>query len=174
MRVILALVLLLLTLCAQAGIIVGVNIGSDSFKVATNKNSVVDVAINDQSKRRSPTILSFKNELERNIADSALQFHSRHPELSIQYLSDFLGESFDNTLVQQRLNSLYSSMRFRRDNAQRGIQICVDTECTIKYSPEELMGMVLQESARVVRLSFGSNVPEFSKFMISVRDLIHY
>jgi molecular chaperone DnaK (HSP70) len=161
----LIVVALALLSCIE-GTTVGVNVGAAWFKIATSKNGV-DIALNDQSKRKSPTILSFKNNMERNIADSALQLHGRHPELSIQYLNYLLGESYDYTRAKERLNLLHSLVQIKKNNNADTIDICVTPDCTLKYTSEEIMSMILEETVRIAKTVVGK-ITDADTFIITV------
>lgn len=59
----------------------------------------MEVALNKESKRKTPAAISFRNE-ERTFGDDALNVAVRFPDLSYHYLLDILGKSIDNPVVQ--------------------------------------------------------------------------
>nr|XP_013798958.1 PREDICTED: hypoxia up-regulated protein 1 isoform X2 [Apteryx mantelli mantelli] len=120
-----------------------VDMGSESMKIAIVKPGVpMEIVLNKESRRKTPVAVSLK-ENERLFGDSALGMSIRSPKVAFRYFQDLLGKHIDNPQV-----ALYRS-RFPEHELvkdERRQTVIFKLSQTMQYSPEEMLGMVLNYS----------------------------
>lgn len=76
-----------------------VDLGSEWMKVGVVSPGVpMEIALNKESKRKSPSVLAFRDGY-RTFGEDAQQVGIRFPPNSHAYLIDLLGKSVDNPIV---------------------------------------------------------------------------
>uniref|UniRef100_A0A8C4UD35 Hypoxia up-regulated protein 1 n=1 Tax=Falco tinnunculus TaxID=100819 RepID=A0A8C4UD35_FALTI len=123
--------------------VMSVDVGSESMKIAIVKPGVpMEIVLNKESRRKTPVAISLK-ENERLFGDSALGMSIRTPKVAFRYFQDLLGKRIDNPHV-----ALYQS-RFPEHELvkdEKRQTVIFKLSQTIQYSPEEMLGMVLNYS----------------------------
>uniref|UniRef100_A0A8C7URL9 Hypoxia up-regulated protein 1 n=1 Tax=Oncorhynchus mykiss TaxID=8022 RepID=A0A8C7URL9_ONCMY len=119
-----------------------VDLGSEWMKVAIVKPGVpMEIALNKESRRKTPIAVCLK-ENERLFGDSALG-SVKNPKFVYRHLQSLLGKKHDNPQV-----AVYQK-RFPEHHLvtdeSRGTVLFSNSE-EMQYSPEELLGMVLNYS----------------------------
>ncbi|CDQ58349.1 unnamed protein product [Oncorhynchus mykiss] len=137
------LVLALLPSQTASVAVMSVDLGSEWMKVAIVKPGVpMEIALNKESRRKTPIAVCLK-ENERLFGDGALGVSVKNPKFVYRYLQSLLGKKHDNPQVafyQKR----FSEHQLVKD-ASRGTVVFRNSE-VMQYSPEELLGMVLNYS----------------------------
>uniref|UniRef100_A0A8C7KJC2 Hypoxia up-regulated protein 1 n=1 Tax=Oncorhynchus kisutch TaxID=8019 RepID=A0A8C7KJC2_ONCKI len=137
-----ALFCLVLALLPSQTAVMSVDLGSEWMKVAIVKPGVpMEIALNKESRRKTPIAVCLK-ENERLFGDGALG-SVKNPKFVYRYLQSLLGKKHDNPQVafyQKR----FSEHQLVKD-ASRGTVVFRNSEI-MQYSPEELLGMVLNYS----------------------------
>ncbi|XP_069038910.1 hypoxia up-regulated protein 1 [Lepisosteus oculatus] len=123
--------------------VMSVDLGSEWMKIAIVKPGVpMEIVLNKESRRKTPVAVCLK-ENERVFGDGALGVSVKNPRQVYRYLQDLLGKRLDNPQV-----ALYRK-RFPEhqleEDKSRGTVLFRNTE-ELKYSPEEILGMVLNYS----------------------------
>lgn len=59
----------------------------------------MEIALNKESKRKSPAYIGFKDG-ERVFGDEAISLSMRYPSRSFGYLTDLIGKTVDNPVVE--------------------------------------------------------------------------
>uniref|UniRef100_A0A8C6XWA2 Hypoxia up-regulated protein 1 n=1 Tax=Naja naja TaxID=35670 RepID=A0A8C6XWA2_NAJNA len=95
-----------------------------------------------ESRRKTPVAVALK-ETERLFGDSAAGMAMKTPKVTFRYFQDLLGKHFDNPQVA-RYQSWFPEHRLEKD-ARRGTVIFRLSD-KLQYSPEEMLGMVLNYS----------------------------
>uniref|UniRef100_A0A8V5HE94 Hypoxia up-regulated protein 1 n=1 Tax=Melopsittacus undulatus TaxID=13146 RepID=A0A8V5HE94_MELUD len=130
-------------LSAEAVAVMSVDVGSESMKIAIVKPGVpMEIVLNKESRRKTPVAVALK-ENERLFGDSALGMSIRTPRVAFRYFQDLLGKRMDNPHV-----ALYQS-RFPEHELvkdEKRQTVIFKLSQTIQYSPEEILGMVLNYS----------------------------
>ncbi|XP_062450640.1 hypoxia up-regulated protein 1 isoform X2 [Rhea pennata] len=141
-----ALACLLLICClpeTESLAVMSVDMGSESMKIAIVKPGVpMEIVLNKESRRKTPVAVSLK-ENERLFGDSALGMSIRSPKVAFRYFQDLLGKHIDNPQV-----ALYQS-RFPEHELvkdERRQTVVFKLTQTMQFSPEEMLGMVLNYS----------------------------
>uniref|UniRef100_A0A8C8IYK7 Hypoxia up-regulated protein 1 n=1 Tax=Oncorhynchus tshawytscha TaxID=74940 RepID=A0A8C8IYK7_ONCTS len=133
------LVLALLPSQTASVAVMSVDLGSEWMKVAIVKPGVpMEIALNKESRRKTPIAVCLK-ENERLFGDGALGVSVKNPKFVYRYLQSLLGKKHDNPQVafyQKR----FSEHQLVKDASR------VLSDFLSLYSPEELLGMVLNYS----------------------------
>uniref|UniRef100_K7F5M7 Hypoxia up-regulated protein 1 n=1 Tax=Pelodiscus sinensis TaxID=13735 RepID=K7F5M7_PELSI len=123
--------------------VMSVDLGSESMKIAIVKPGVpMEIVLNKESRRKTPVAVSLK-ENERLFGDSAVGMSIKKPKIALQYFQDLLGKHMDNPQV-----ALYR-WRFPQHELvkdERRQTVIFKLSHEMQYSPEEILGMVLNYS----------------------------
>ncbi|NXD92966.1 HYOU1 protein, partial [Chaetorhynchus papuensis] len=95
-----------------------------------------------ESRRKTPVAVSLK-ENERLFGDSALGMSIRTPKAAFRYFQDLLGKRIDNPHVAL-YQSRFPEHELVKDETRQTVIFKLSP--TIQYSPEEMLGMVLNYS----------------------------
>ncbi|XP_010156025.1 PREDICTED: hypoxia up-regulated protein 1-like, partial [Eurypyga helias] len=102
----------------------------------------MEIVLNKESRRKTPVAVSLK-ENERLFGDSALGMSIRTPKVAFRYFQDLLGKRIDNphvALYQAR----FPEHELAKDEKRQTVVFKLSQ--TVQYSPEEMLGMVLNYS----------------------------
>ncbi|XP_062995116.1 hypoxia up-regulated protein 1 isoform X2 [Elgaria multicarinata webbii] len=123
--------------------VMSVDLGSESMKVAIVKPGVpMEIVLNKESRRKTPVTVVLK-ENERLFGDSALGMAIKNPKVAFRYFQDLLGKHIDNPQVAV-YQSRFPEHELGKD-ARRGT-VTFKLSDKMQYSPEEILGMVLNYS----------------------------
>ena len=116
----------------------------------------MEIALNKESKRKTPVVISFRDG-ERTFGEDAQVVGLRFPQNSFSYILDLLGKSIDNPIVQ-----LYKK-RFPyhdivEDEERNTIMFRVNDNTT--YTPEELLAQILHTAKQFAENSAGQKIKE--------------
>ncbi|XP_062894619.1 hypoxia up-regulated protein 1 isoform X2 [Mobula hypostoma] len=132
-----------LALHAESVAVMSVDLGSEWMKIAIVKPGVpMEIVLNKESRRKTPVAVSLK-ENERLFGDSAVAMSAKNPKVVFRYLQDLLGKQLENPQV-----NLYKK-RFPEHwlvAAEQRETVLYKVSDELFYSPEELLGMVLNYS----------------------------
>ncbi|XP_038635125.1 hypoxia up-regulated protein 1 isoform X1 [Scyliorhinus canicula] len=139
----LCFVLAHLALHTDSVAVMSVDLGSEWMKIAIVKPGVpMEIVLNKESRRKTPVAVALKDN-ERLFGDSAVAMAAKNPKLVARYLQDLLGKRSDNPQVE-----LYRK-RFPQHQLvaaeHRGTAVFKMSD-ELYYSPEEILGMVLNYS----------------------------
>ncbi|XP_030361468.1 hypoxia up-regulated protein 1 [Strigops habroptila] len=128
---------------AEAVAVMSVDVGSESMKIAIVKPGVpMEIVLNKESRRKTPVAVALK-ENERLFGDSALGMSIRTPRVAFRYFQDLLGKRMGNPHVVL-YQSRFPEHELVKDEKRQTVIFKLSP--TIKYSPEEMLGMVLNYS----------------------------
>uniref|UniRef100_A0A4W5RHR2 Hypoxia up-regulated protein 1 n=1 Tax=Hucho hucho TaxID=62062 RepID=A0A4W5RHR2_9TELE len=123
--------------------VMSVDLGSEWMKVAIVKPGVpMEIALNKESRRKTPIAVCLK-ENERLFGDSALGVSVKNPKFVYRHLQSLLGKKHDNPQVAV-YRKRFPEHHLVKDES-RGTVLFSNSE-EMQYSPEELLGMVLNYS----------------------------
>ena len=84
---------------ANSAAVMSVDLGSEWMKVGVVSPGVpMEIALNKESKRKTPTTIAFRNG-DRVFGEDAQTLGVRFPSNSFGYLTDLLGKTVDNPMV---------------------------------------------------------------------------
>ncbi|KAH7658646.1 Heat shock protein 70 family protein [Dioscorea alata] len=122
--------------------VASIDLGSESLKVAVVNlkpgQSPISIAINEMSKRKSPSIVAFHSG-NRLLGEEAAGITARYPDKVFSQVRDMIGKPYGH--VKSFLDSQYLPFDLVED-ARGSVGIRVDSGGPV-YSPEELLAMVL-------------------------------
>ncbi|KAL7981650.1 hypothetical protein Chor_005738 [Crotalus horridus] len=117
--------------------VMSVDLGSESMKIALVKPGVpMEIVLNKESRRKTPVAVALK-ENERLFGESAVGV------VTFRYFQDLLGKHFDNPQVAQ-YQSWFPEHQLEKDARRETVTIRLSDK--LQYSPEEMLGMVLNYS----------------------------
>uniref|UniRef100_A0A674IXG8 Hypoxia up-regulated protein 1 n=1 Tax=Terrapene triunguis TaxID=2587831 RepID=A0A674IXG8_9SAUR len=123
--------------------VMSVDLGSESMKIAIVKPGVpMEIVLNKESQRKTPVTVALK-ENERLFGDSAMGMSIKNPKIALRYFQDLLGKHIDNpqvTLYRWR----FPQHELVKDERRQTVIFKLSHE--MQYSPEEILGMVLNYS----------------------------
>lgn len=135
------------------GNVIGLDFGSDAMKVAiVQPGSPLDIVGNFQSKRKTPTCITFYRN-ERMFGADAMALMSRKPELTFSKAYSLLGRNIDHPLVKEVLKQYFPYELYMNETSGT---TCIKQEETY-YTAEELIAMLMQH-AKDMALSQGQKV----------------
>lgn len=131
--------------------VASIDLGSESLKVAVVNlkpgQSPISIAINEMSKRKSPSIVAFHSG-NRLLGEEAAGIAARYPDKVFSQVRDMIGKPYGH--VKSFLDSQYLPFNLVED-ARGSVGILVDNGGPV-YSPEELLAMVLSYAAGLAEL----------------------
>uniref|UniRef100_A0A0B8RQH4 Hypoxia up-regulated protein 1 n=1 Tax=Philothamnus irregularis TaxID=1899461 RepID=A0A0B8RQH4_9SAUR len=123
--------------------VMSVDLGSESMKVALVKPGVpMEIVLNKESRRKTPLAVALK-ETERLFGDNAAGMAIKTPKATFRYFQDLLGKHFDNPQVA-RYQSWFPEHQLEKDARRETVIFRLSDN--LQYSPEEMLGMVLNYS----------------------------
>ncbi|XP_013911305.1 PREDICTED: hypoxia up-regulated protein 1 [Thamnophis sirtalis] len=123
--------------------VMSVDLGSESMKVALVKPGVpMEIVLNKESRRKTPLAVALK-ETERLFGDGAAGMAIKNPKVTFRYFQDLLGKHFDNPQVA-RYQSWFPEHQLEKDARRETVIFRLSDK--LQYSPEEMLGMVLNYS----------------------------
>ncbi|XP_058050898.1 hypoxia up-regulated protein 1 [Ahaetulla prasina] len=123
--------------------VMSVDLGSESMKVALVKPGVpMEIVLNKESRRKTPLAVALK-ETERLFGDSAAGMAIKSPKVTFRYFQDLLGKHFDNPQVAW-YQSWFPEHQLEKDARRETVIFRLSDK--LQYSPEEMLGMVLNYS----------------------------
>ncbi|XP_060751773.1 hypoxia up-regulated protein 1 isoform X1 [Tachysurus vachellii] len=123
--------------------VMSVDLGSEWMKVAIVKPGVpMEIALNKESRRKTPVAVCLK-ENERLFGDSATGVSVKNPKVVYRYIQSLLGKTADNLQVEQ-YQKHFPEHQLLREEKKGTVYFKYSEE--MQYTPEELLGMVLNYS----------------------------
>uniref|UniRef100_A0A3B5LNY1 Hypoxia up-regulated protein 1 n=1 Tax=Xiphophorus couchianus TaxID=32473 RepID=A0A3B5LNY1_9TELE len=123
--------------------VMSVDLGSEWVKMAIVKPGVpMEIVLNRESRRKTPTVVCLK-ENERLFGDSALAVSVKNPKTVYRHLQSLLGKKHDNLQVKV-YQRCFPEHQLQGDPVRGTVYF--NSSLEIHYSPEELLGMMLNYS----------------------------
>ena len=133
--------------------VIGLDFGSDAMKVAlVQPGSPLEIVTNFQSKRKTPTCITFYRG-ERMFGSDSYALMPRKPELSVAKAYRMLGRALGHPLVQEVNKQYFPHELYTNETTGAATMKMEDTH----YTPEELIAMLMQH-AKDMTLNFGGKV----------------
>jgi heat shock protein 5 len=137
-----------------SGPVIGIDLGTTYSCVGVMKNGKVEILVNDQGNRITPSWVAFTDD-ERLVGDAAKNQFSNNPERTIFDIKRLIGRKFNDGDVQKDLKHFPFKV-IGRDGQPR---VKVDVHGEEKtFSPEEISAMVLQKMKEVAESYLGQKV----------------
>lgn len=137
-----------LVLSPSQSAVLSIDLGSESLKVAVVNlkpgQSPISIAINEMSKRKSPTLVAFQSG-NRLLAEEAAGLVARYPDKVYSQIRDLIGKPFNYT--KSFLDSLYLPFDVKEDS--RGTASFKVDDNVGDFTAEELLANVLVYAAHL-------------------------
>ncbi|XP_051135545.1 heat shock 70 kDa protein 17 [Andrographis paniculata] len=148
LQALLLLSLLLLNLFESESAVASIDLGSESFKVAVVNlkpgQPPISIAINEMSKRKTPTLISFHAD-SRLIGEESLNLLARYPNKVYSHLPSLLGKSYSFT--RDFLRRLYLNYEAVPDDTRDVAVFKAEAGEFGNFTAEELVAMILKYAA---------------------------
>lgn len=116
----------------------------------------MEIALNKESKRKSPVYIGFKDD-ERLFGDEAITLSMRYPSKSFGYLTDLIGKTVDNPVVEL-YKKRFPYHNIEGDPERNTVVFRTDNETT--YSVEELLAQILEKAKEFAQDYTGQPITE--------------
>lgn len=136
------------------GPVIGIDLGTTYSCVGIMKNGKVEIMVNDQGNRITPSWVAFTDE-ERLVGDAAKNQYASNPYRTIFDIKRLIGRKFNEKEVQNDIK--HFPFKVIGKNGQPRVQVEVQgTEKT--FTPEEVSAMVLGKMKEVAESYLGETV----------------
>ncbi|CAL2050756.1 unnamed protein product [Caenorhabditis brenneri] len=122
-----------------------IDLGSQFIKIGLVKPGVpMDIVLNKESRRKTPNVISFKND-ERFFAEAAAAMSSSHPQSSYNFLLSLIArKEGDDAFVS--FKKTYPFTAFEFDEVRKTVVFPYKEE---KYNVETLLAMILWHAKKI-------------------------
>ncbi|BCS20571.1 Hsp70 family ATPase KAR2 [Aspergillus puulaauensis] len=136
------------------GKVIGIDLGTTYSCVGVMKGGKVEIMVNDQGNRITPSYVAFTDE-ERLVGDAAKNQYASNPKRTIFDIKRLIGRKYDETDVQRDIKNF----PFKVVNKEGKPNVRVDINQSPKtLSPEEVSAMVLGKMKEVAEGYLGEKV----------------
>ena len=136
---------------------IGIDLGTTYSCVAIYRNNNVEIIPNDQGNRTTPSYVSFSNEGERLVGDSAKQQSTMNPENTIFDAKRMIGRAFNDTKLQEDLK--HFPYKVIDKSGKPVIQVEYNGETKTLF-PEEVSSMVLSKMREYAEAYVGAPIKD--------------
>ncbi|XP_010533816.1 PREDICTED: heat shock 70 kDa protein 16 [Tarenaya hassleriana] len=126
--------------------VVGFDVGNEKCIIAVAKQRGIDVLLNEESNRETPSVVSFGDK-QRFMGAAAAASATMHPKSTISQLKRLIGRKFGEPDVQNDLR-LFPFETF--EGSDGGVQIRLQySGMTHSFSPVQILGMLLSHLKQI-------------------------
>lgn len=120
--------------------VTGFDVGDQASCVAVARKRGIDVLLNKESKRETPSVIAFGPK-QRQMGTDAAGSLNISPKNAVTSLKRLLGKKFSSPAVQQAIASLpFAVKQGQNDSILVDVQYCGDKAT---FSPEQLLAMLI-------------------------------
>ncbi|KAK0657532.1 heat shock protein 70 family [Cercophora newfieldiana] len=136
--------------------IIGIDLGTTYSCVGVMKGGKVEILVNDQGNRITPSYVAFTADGERLIGDAAKNQLASNPRNTIYDIKRLIGRSFSDKEVQADIKHLpFKVLAGPGDKPVVEVQVGEDTR---RFTPEEISAMILGKMKDVAESYLGHKV----------------
>lgn len=136
---------------------IGIDLGSIFSVCAIYRNNRVEIIANDQGNRTTPSMVGF-NDIERLIGDAAKNQAIANTSNTVYEVKRLIGRKFSDPLIKNNLkNFSFKITGDKKDNPSIEVEY---KNKKVKYTPEEISGMILQKMKDVAEKYLGEPVKD--------------
>ncbi|KAH7119725.1 heat shock protein 70 family [Dendryphion nanum] len=139
---------------AVSGPVIGIDLGTTYSCVGVMKNGKVEIMVNDQGNRITPSWVAFTDE-ERLVGDAAKNQFAANPARTIFDIKRLIGQKFADKSVQADIK--HFPFKVINKNGQPNVKVEVHGKDTT-FTPEEISAMVLGKMKEVAESYLGETV----------------
>ncbi|KAJ5225915.1 Endoplasmic reticulum chaperone BiP [Penicillium chermesinum] len=138
----------------EYGTVVGIDLGTTYSCVGVMQNGKVEILVNDQGNRITPSYVAFTDE-ERLVGDAAKNQYAANPTRTIFDVKRLIGRKFDDRDTQRDAKNF----PFKVVNKDGKPQVKVEVNKTPKtFTPEEISAMILGKMKEIAESYLGKSV----------------
>ena len=137
-----------------SGPVIGIDLGTTYSCVGVMKNGKVEIMVNDQGNRITPSWVAFTDE-ERLVGDAAKNQYASNPHRTVFDIKRLIGRKFNEKEVQADIKHFPFSVVNK--NGQPRVKVDVHEKETT-FTPEEISAMVLAKMKEVAENYLGEPV----------------
>ncbi|KAF1995358.1 heat shock protein 70b [Amniculicola lignicola CBS 123094] len=137
------------------GPVIGIDLGTTYSCVGVMKNGKVEIMVNDQGNRITPSWVAFTDE-ERLVGDAAKNQFASNPERTVFDIKRMIGRKFAEKEVQADIKH-YPFTVVKSKGGQPAVKVNVHGE-EKTFTPEEISAMVLGKMKEVAESYLGETV----------------
>ncbi|KAK0631814.1 78 KDA glucose-regulated protein-like protein precursor [Immersiella caudata] len=136
--------------------IIGIDLGTTYSCVGVMKNGKVEILVNDQGNRITPSYVAFTKDGERLIGDAAKNQLGSNPRNTVYDIKRLIGRSFSDKEVQADIKHLpFKVVAGQGNKPVVEVQVGEDTR---RFTPEEISAMILGKMKDVAESYLGQKV----------------
>ncbi|OQE47231.1 hypothetical protein PENCOP_c001G07007 [Penicillium coprophilum] len=136
------------------GNVIGIDLGTTYSCVGVMQNGKVEILVNDQGNRITPSYVAFTDE-ERLVGDAAKNQYAANPERTVFDIKRMIGRKFDDKDIQKDIKN-YPFKVVKKDGKP---QVKVDVNQSAKtFTPEEISAMILGKMKEIAESFLGKTV----------------
>ncbi|KAK4105751.1 78 kDa glucose-regulated protein [Parathielavia hyrcaniae] len=136
--------------------IIGIDLGTTYSCVGVLKGGKVDIVVNDQGNRITPSYVAFAENGERLVGDAAKNQYTSNPTNTIFDIKRLLGRSFSDKGVQADMKHMpFKIVAGQEDNPRVEVDAAGGKR---QFTPEEISAMVLGKMKDVAEQYLGQTV----------------
>jgi heat shock protein 5 len=139
---------------AVQGPVIGIDLGTTYSCVGVMKNGKVEIMVNDQGNRITPSWVAFTDD-ERLVGDAAKNQYASNPHRTVFDIKRLIGRKFNEKEVQADIKHFPFSVVNK--NGQPRVKVEVHNEDKT-FTPEEISAMVLGKMKEVAESYLGHEV----------------
>ncbi|EGC31759.1 hypothetical protein DICPUDRAFT_156336 [Dictyostelium purpureum] len=149
-------VFLCLAVNTAKAIVIGIDLGSQTFKVAVIGPNKFETVLNDQSGRKTISQVGWFKD-ERIFSSDAFNTWARNPKQIYNLVQPFLGTEYQEGMVEKVGNGF---LGFKVSNDTERNTFAIQYNDEVNYSPEELTAMLLKRIKDMATAYIGSSVKD--------------
>ncbi|KAL4909162.1 hypothetical protein BDW74DRAFT_165754 [Aspergillus multicolor] len=136
------------------GTVIGIDLGTTYSCVGVMQNGKVEILVNDQGNRITPSYVAFTDE-ERLVGDAAKNQYAANPKRTVFDIKRLIGRKYDESEIQKDIKNY----PFKVVNKDGKPMVRVEVNQTPKtLSPEEVSAMVLGKMKEIAEGYLGKKV----------------
>jgi len=139
---------------AVTGPVIGIDLGTTYSCVGIMKNGKVEIMVNDQGNRITPSWVAFTDE-ERLVGDAAKNQYANNPHRTIFDVKRLIGQKFTDKAVQNDIK--HFPFKVINKGGQPRVSVEVHKE-EKSFTPEEISAMVLGKMKEIAESYLGEEV----------------
>ncbi|MCJ1309816.1 ATPase with role in protein import into the ER [Agyrium rufum] len=139
---------------AEYGDVIGIDLGTTYSCVGVMQNGKVEIIVNDQGNRITPSYVAFTDE-ERLVGDAAKNQYAANPRRTVYDIKRLIGRKFSDKDVQADMKHFPFTVSNKNDKPMVTVEVGGQDKT---FSPEEISAMVLGKMKEVAEAYLGTTV----------------
>ncbi|EXJ91176.1 glucose-regulated protein [Capronia coronata CBS 617.96] len=136
------------------GTVIGIDLGTTYSCVGVMQNGKVDIIVNDQGNRITPSYVAFTDE-ERLVGDAAKNQYAANPTRTVFDIKRLIGRKFSDKDVQRDIKHFPFKVINKDDKPMVSVEVAGQPKV---FTPEEISAMVLGKMKEVAEAYLGKKV----------------